>query len=397
MRELHRESAEKIVLLVMDGLGGLAINPGGPTELEYAATPNMDRLASQGTLGQIVPIRAGITPGSGPAHLALFGYDPLEFEVGRGVLEATGIGLTVKVGDVAARGNFCTLDKKGNISDRRAGRISSEEGLRIVERLTEISIPKATFEIKHVKEYRFALILRGDDYGAEIDDTDPQQVGVPPEPAKARERKSKAAAKLFDEWITAAGDVLNDEEKANGLTLRGFSTNPQLPSFGEIHGVSPVCVAVYPMYRGVSKLVGMTVHEFDGDRPQDEFQAVSAVWDEFDFFFIHIKKTDSKGEDGDFKGKAKVIETVDKALPILLENEPSALVITGDHSTPSRMRTHSWHPVPLLLWAPGTQRSDGQGMFGETYCAKGGLGTFPSTEIMSLLMAHALRLDKFGA
>lgn len=397
MRELHHSSSEKIVLLVMDGLGGLSIAPGGPTELEYAATPNMDRLASQGTLGQIVPIRTGITPGSGPAHLALFGYDPIQFEVGRGVLEATGVGLTVNVGDVAARGNFCTLDSSGNISDRRAGRISSEEGLVLVERLSSISIPKAKFEIKHVKEYRFALILRGKEYAAEIEDTDPQKVGVPPLPAKASNRKSKQASALFDEWIAAARELLKDEEKANGLTLRGFSTNPELPQFGEIHGLKPVCVAVYPMYRGVSKLVGMEVYEFEGETPEDEFTAMAEVWDEYDFFFVHIKKTDSTGEDGDFHGKAKVIETVDKALPILMKKNPAALVITGDHSTPARMRTHSWHPVPLLLWAPETQRSDGLGLFGEINCSKGGLGTIPSTDIMPLLMAHSKRLDKYGA
>ncbi len=247
--------------------------------------------------------------------------------------------------------------------------------------------------MRQVKEYRFAVVMRGDDLYPEIDDTDPQQTGVPPLDPQARDENSKAAAELFNQWITKARVVLDDQPKANGLTLRGFSTDPNLPSFEDSYGLKAACISVYPMYKGVSRLVGMQVIDFSGDAPEDEFAAVSKRWNDYDFFFIHIKKTDSKGEDGDFQGKAKIIEGVDKALPKLLELKPDVLIITGDHSTPARMRVHSWHPVPFLLWAPATIRPDDQKQFGERACAHGGLGNFSALDTM----AHAGRLEKYGA
>ncbi|HLE16151.1 MAG TPA: 2,3-bisphosphoglycerate-independent phosphoglycerate mutase [Anaerolineales bacterium] len=394
---LLKASKTKIVLIVMDGLGGLPIEPGGPTELEAARKPNMDRLAAEGMLGQTIPIRPGITPGSGPAHLALFGYDPIQYEIGRGVLESVGVGLHVGPGDVAARGNFATLDASGDISDRRAGRIPTEAALPVVERLKSISLPGVETEVRHVKEYRFAVVLRGKDLSPEIDDTDPQQTGVPPLPAQARAPQAQRTAELFNQWIAKACQVLADQPKANGLTLRGFATDPNLPSFEAAYGLRPACISVYPMYKGVAALVGMQVIDFIGESPDDEFAALERVWNDFDFFFIHIKKTDSKGEDGDFAGKARIIEGVDAALPRLLALKPDVLIITGDHSTPSRLRTHSWHPVPFLLWAPATVRPDDQARFGERACAHGGLGTFPAVDTMPLALAHAGRLEKFGA
>lgn len=394
---LLRPSKSKIVLLVMDGLGGLPMEPGGLTELEAAHTPHMDRLAFEGMLGQTIPIRPGITPGSGPAHLALFGYDPIRYEIGRGVLEASGVGLHVGPGDVAARGNFCTLDATGNIVDRRAGRISSQEAAPLVERLRKISLDGVDTEVKQVKEYRFAVVLRGEGLYPEIDDTDPQQTGVPPLAAEARDDNSEATAKLFNTWIARATEALADQPKANGLTLRGFSTDPNLPTFKDSYGLKAACISVYPMYKGVSKLVGMQVIDFNGDTPEHEFAAMARAWNDYDFFFIHIKKTDSKGEDGDFEGKAKIIESVDSALPELLALNPDVLVITGDHSTPARMRVHSWHPVPFLLWAPATIRPDEQKQFGERPCAHGALGSFPAVDTMPLALAHAERLEKFGA
>jgi 2,3-bisphosphoglycerate-independent phosphoglycerate mutase len=394
---LFRTSDKRIVLLVLDGLGGLPIEPGGPTELEAAQTPIMDRLASEGMLGQTIPIRPGISPGSGPAHLALFGYDPIHYEIGRGVLESVGVGLHVGAGDVATRGNFCTLDSKGNIVDRRAGRISNEVAAPLVERLKTISVPGVSTEVSQVKEYRFAVVMRGDGLKPDIDDTDPQRTGVPPLTATARTPESEFTAELYNQWIAKAFDVLADEPKANGLTLRGFSTDPDLPSFQTSYGLNPACISVYPMYRGVSRLVGMNIVDFPGDRPEDEFAAVAKVWAEHDFFFVHIKKTDSKGEDGDFEGKVKIIEGVDTALPNLLDLEPDVLIITGDHSTPAKMRSHSWHPVPFLLWAPATIRPDDQTEFGERPCARGSLGSFPALDTIPLALAHAERLEKFGA
>jgi 2,3-bisphosphoglycerate-independent phosphoglycerate mutase len=387
----------KIILLLLDGLGGLPITPGGPTELEAANTPNMDRLAAEGSLGQTIPIRPGITPGSGPAHLSLFGYDPLKFDVGRGVLSASGVGIQVKPGDIAVRGNFCSLDPEGNITDRRAGRIPNEEALPLVKKLQTIQIPDMTLEVKHVKEYRFTVVMRGKNLNDQIADTDPQQTGVPSLPVMATDPAAQKTAEYFQEWVNQANAILADQPKANGVNLRGFATNPNLPQYQDIFGLDAACIAAYPMYRGVAHLVGMEVIDFPGETPEDEFKATEKNWNNYDFFFIHIKKTDSKGEDGDFDGKVKVIESVDVALPTLLKLEPDVLIITGDHSTPARLKSHSWHPVPFLLWASESCLPDNQTSFGERACGQGGLGTFLATEAMPLMLAHAGRLTKYGA
>ncbi len=397
MRDLHQKNGSKLLLLVMDGLGGAPVESGGPTELEAAPTPTMDQLASQGTLGQIIPVDYGITPGSGPAHLALFGYDPLVYDAGRGVLEATGIGMTVEKGAVAARGNFCTLDDQGLIIDRRAGRIPTDEALPIVDILRRVQIPGVEMEVRHVREYRFALIMRGAGLDPSILDTDPQRTGVAPHDAVAEKPEAKQTADYFNQWISAACEALKGQPKANGLTLRGFSSDPELPSFEACYGLQAACVAVYPMYRGVSKLVGMEILNLKGETPAEEFKVVSDHWDQYDFFFVHIKKTDSRGEDGDFKKKSEVIASVDTALPDLLELKPDVIAITGDHSTPARLKKHSWHPVPLLLWAPATVLADTQIRFGERACQQGGLCTFHARELLPLMLAHSDRLQKYGA
>lgn len=387
----------KIVMLIMDGLGGLPMQAGGLTELETAKTPNMDRLAAEGMLGQTLPIDLGITPGSGPAHLSLFGYDPVAHEVGRGVLEALGVGMYVHRGDVAARGNFCTIDGGGIITDRRAGRIVTEEAAPLVEKLKAIKLPGVTLELKHVKEYRFALVMRGEGLYPYLNETDPQRTGVAPLTVNAQQPDAERTAQLFNQWIEEAKKILKGQPKANCLTLRGFATDPRLDHFKERYNLRAACVAVYPMYKGVSTLVGMDVIEFAGEKPEDEFKAVEKAWNDYDFFFVHIKKTDSYGEDGDFDHKVGIIEGVDQALPELLKLKPDVLIITGDHSTPAKLKAHSWHPVPFLLSAPNTIRSDDQTQFGERGCARGGLGTINSLEAMPLALAHAQRLTKYGA
>lgn len=398
MRKLAKNQGGKIVLLVMDGVGGLPIDPGGPTELEAAETPYMDQMARWGTVGQTLPIGYGITPGSGPAHLALFGYDPLTYSIGRGVLEAFGIGMRVGSADVAARGNFCTLDKDGLITDRRAGRIPTEKGAELAEILSGIELPGVSTEVRAVKEYRFALALRGEGLDPALADTDPQQVGKAPLPVQALRPEAEYTAQLVQRWSDEARRLLVGHEPANGFTLRGFSSDPKLPTFQDVYRLRAACVAVYPMYKGVSTLVGMDVlPSSPHDTPADEFDRVAAAWDQYDFFFVHIKYTDSRGEDGDFEAKVKVIEQVDDALPRLLALKPDVLVITGDHSTPAKLKSHSWHPVPALLWAPATHLTDRAEAFGERECALGGLGTFPASELMSLALAHADRLNKYGA
>ncbi|MEJ2757846.1 MAG: 2,3-bisphosphoglycerate-independent phosphoglycerate mutase [Anaerolineales bacterium] len=395
--ELLEKNDKKIVLLIMDGLGGLPMEEGGKTELETAKTPNMDRLAAEGALGRTIPVRPGVTPGSGPAHLSLFGYDPIEYKIGRGALSALGIGMHLNKGDVAARGNFCTLDSDGKVTDRRAGRIANELALPVVEKLQSISIPGVKVEVRHVKEYRFTIVMRGEGLGHNILDTDPQETGVLPHAVTATDPDSEKAASLFQQWVDEACKVLADEPQANGVLLRGFATHPGLKPFPEVFGVRSACIAVYPMYKGVSRLVGMDVIDFEGEYPKEEFAATAKIWDDYDFFFIHIKKTDSMGEDGNFDGKVHIIESVDEALPDLLALKPDVLMITGDHSTPARMRSHSWHPVPFLMWAPTLGMQDEQTHFGERACAKGNLGTFHATHTLPLGLAHAGKLIKFGA
>lgn len=400
MRRLVTESGGKIVLLVMDGLGGLPVALDGPTELEAASTPNLDRLAREGSVGLSIPVARGITPGSGPAHLAMFGYDPLVYDIGRGTLEAVGIGIDMQPGDVAARGNFCTVDDKGLITDRRAGRIPSEKGAAAVKALKDVTLPGVTVTVEPVKEYRFCLHLRGEGLDHRLDDTDPQGTGKAPLPVRplVDDPAAKRTTELVNQWIEQARTRLKDHHPANMLTLRGFATDPHLPKYRDVYKLRAACVAVYPMYKGVSRLVGMDVIETDAhDEPTDEFRRVAAVWEQYDFFFVHVKYTDSRGEDGDFEAKAKVIEQVDMALPTLLDLKPDVLIVTGDHSTPARLRSHSWHPVPTLLYAPQAHMRDGAECFGERECLKGALGQFPATDLMPLALAHALRFERYGA
>lgn len=400
MRRLARSEGGKIILLVMDGLGGLPIEPNGKTELEAASTPNLDRLAREGSTGMTIPIARGVEPGSGPAHLAMFGYDPLIYDIGRGALEAMGIGLEIGEGDVAARGNFCTVDDAGVITDRRAGRIDTESAAKAVEAMSDIKLPDVELIVKEVKEHRFALRLRGKGLDHHIHDTDPQATGASPLPAEPSNDTAEArhTADLINEFIKQAQPRLKSYHPANMLTLRGFAGDPALPQFQDVYKLHPACVAVYPMYKGVSRLVGMHIVDSDAhDEPKDEFKRVAGVWSQFDFVFCHIKYTDSRGEDGDFKAKAAVVEQVDAALPTLLDLNPDVLIVTGDHSTPAKLRSHSWHPVPTLLWAPKTHMPDRSTTFGERECMSGALGQFPATDLMPLALAHAHRLERFGA
>jgi 2,3-bisphosphoglycerate-independent phosphoglycerate mutase len=396
MQELSIKNDTKIVLLVIDGLGGVPIEPGGPTELEAAHTPNLDALAARASCGLSNPVSPGITPGSGPGHLSLFGYDPLQYEIGRGVLEALGIGFDLQPTDVAARGNFCTVDANGLITDRRAGRIPTEEGARRVELLRSIGLPGVKTFVEPVKEYRFVLVLRGEELAGHIHDTDPQQTGAAPFQAIAYDPSAERTAELVNQWLSEAGQILANHPPANMLTLRGFAMDPNLPKFSGIYELRAGAVAVYPMYKGVSRLVGMDIIPVNGESPADEFDTVRQHWNDYDFFFVHIKKTDSTGEDGNFEAKAHVIEMVDEALPAILDLEPDVLIVTGDHSTPALLKSHSWHALPILLSAR-TGRKDPVTTFGETACLGGSLGHIRHVDIMPLAMAHALRLNKYGA
>lgn len=396
MKELHIAGQAKIVMLVLDGLGGLPMEPGGPTELEAAHTPNLDALAAESICGLSVPIAPGVTPGSGPAHLALFGYDPLRYEIGRGVLEACGIGFPLESSDVAARGNFCTVDENGLITDRRAGRIPTEKGAELCEMLRVIQLPNGETFVEPVKDYRFVLVLRGEGLSGGLTETDPQQLGVPPRKVEALIPEAQHTAELLNQWIAQARELLADQHPANMVLLRGPDKTPMLPSMAEVYGLKAAAIASYPMYRGVAKLVGMDVLK-TGETVEEEVETLQSHWAEYDFFFFHVKKTDSAGEDGDFARKASAIEHVDEVvIPAIVSLEPDVLIVTGDHSTPALLRSHSWHPVPTLLCSKYC-RPDQVQTFGERACMGGGLGVFPATDLMPLAMANALRLTKYGA
>jgi 2,3-bisphosphoglycerate-independent phosphoglycerate mutase len=395
VRELAEKNTSKIVMLVADGLGGLPLEPGGRTELETASTPNLDALARRGTSGSSIPVLPGITPGSGPGHLGLFGYDPLEYKIGRGALEATGIGFEIGPDDVAARGNFCTLDSAGLITDRRAGRIPSEESFKVVERLQGVRIDGVETFVRPVKEHRFVVVFRGKGLEGAVADTDPQALGVAPLDPVAIAPGSRRTAEVAKEFVRQARAILKDDAKANGLVLRGFAARPQLPGYLELYGLRAAAIAVYPMYKGLAQLAGMRLVG-NAQTLDEQIAELAKCWNDYDFFFLHFKYTDSTGEDGAFEQKVKRIEELDRAIPRIEKLGPDVLIVTGDHSTPSRLKSHSWHPVPTLLVSP-TCRPDGLQKFSERECLRGGLGMFQAKHLMLLAMAHALRFGKYGA
>ncbi len=402
----------RIVLMVIDGLGGLPHSETGRSELETARTPHLDKLAAGSVLGLTDPVGAGITPGSGPGHLALFGYDPVQHQVGRGALSALGLNFPLQPGDVAARGNFASVDDQGRITDRRAGRISTELSAKLCARLRPIAIPGAEFFVQPEAGYRFLLVLRGAGLSAALTDSDPQTTGQPPRPVQPQQAAPASAAphlapsmrhwlaaahtaELVNRFIARAHRILAAERLANTILLRGFAERPSLPSLTELYGLRPAAIAVYPVYHGLARLAGMTVLDTGTDFTA-EVETLRKHHAEYDFFFVHYKWTDTAGEDGDFDRKVALLEAFDAQVPALLDVAPDVLVIAGDHSTPAVMAAHSWHPVPFLLHAK-TAFPDHANTFSERACMQGGLGRFPATAAMPLMLAHAGKLAKFGS
>ncbi|MGQ9676013.1 MAG: 2,3-bisphosphoglycerate-independent phosphoglycerate mutase [Chloroflexota bacterium] len=395
IKEIAEPADSRIVMLVMDGLGGVPMTPDGPTELEAANTPNLDALARRSSCGLHIPVARGITPGSGPSHLALFGYDPFKYQIGRGVLEALGIDFDLRDTDVAARGNFATVDENGVVTDRRAGRISSEKAAELVALLSQIKLPGGEVFVEPVREHRFLVVFRGQRLSDALTDSDPGRVGQRPEPVRATRPEAAATADLVNQFISEADRVLAGHYPANAVLFRGFAKHPKMPTMQQVFGLKPAAVAIYPMYRGLAKLVGMEALPSGNSLPE-QITAVAANFQKYSFFFVHYKKTDTAGEDGDFQRKVRAIEEVDEAIPALVDLNPDVLIVTGDHSTPALLRGHSWHPVPILIHSRYV-RPTGVEAFGERACLAGELGVFPAVDIMPMAMANALRLGKYGA
>jgi len=395
IRPLVMSNTTKIVLLSLDGLGGLPRPETGRSELETARIPNLSALASEAACGLLRHVGPGITPGSGPGHLGLFGYDPVRFQVGRGVLESLGIEFDLRAGDVAARGNFCTVDGAGRITDRRAGRITTDLCVQLCERLRVIRLPGVELFVEPVKEHRFVLVLRGSRLSGRLSETDPQVLGKPPLPVHALEPAATATAELVNRFVSEAGRLLHDAAPANMVLLRGFDQLPELPRFPEVYGLRAAAIAAYPMYRGLAKLVGMDVLKTGGTF-ESEIATLGEHWDAYDYFFVHYKDTDKAGEDGDFDAKVAALERFDTHVPTVRALRPDVLVVSGDHATPSVLAAHGWQPVPALVWSRYCG-SDPVTAFTERACATGTLGTIPAHHLMPLVMANALRLTKFGA
>lgn len=396
LKSLSAPNQTKIVMLIMDGLGGLPQEPGGKTELESARTPNLDALAYQSALGLSQPVGPGITSGSGPGHLALFGYDPIENEIGRGALEALGVDFELRVEDVAARGNFCTVDGDGLLTDRRAGRLPTVESTPLAALLETIQIEDVKFFVLPIKEHRFAFVMRGPGLSSALSETDPLTTGVAPMPVRALEPAAEKTARIANQFLVQARLLLAGQSPANHILLRGFAGLPKLPTFAGLYSLHAAAIAVNGMYRGVARLAGMQVLDVGGVTLEDEFTALENHWHNFDFFYLHVKQTDTAGEDGDFARKVNVIEQVDGFIPRVTALQPDVIIVGGDHSSPAVLKSHSWHPVPLLLYGRHV-RADGVAEFGERACAHGSLGVIPAKHIMPLALANAHRIAKYGA
>ena len=396
---LPNQPDTKLVLLVLDGIGDIATaQTRYLTPLEAAKTPNFDELARASAMGRMTPVSPGITPGSGPGHLGLFGYDPVEYIVGRGVIEALGLGINLKSGDVAARANFCTLDEKGIVTDRRAGRISTELNADLCAKLQKIKkIGNTEIIIRPGKSHRFVVVFRGKGLEGPLTDSDPHHEGgaIKKVQAAVKSEKAKEAAAIVNEFYSKALPIIAKEHPANGFLLRGIAHSPKIPTFEERFGLKAAAIAVYPMYKGLAQLIGMKKLE-GTNTTQEEFEKYLAEYDHFNYFFIHVKGTDMAGEDGNFDQKVAVIEEVDRALPTLLQKKPMVLAVTGDHSTPVPMKSHSWHPQPVMIHGP-VSGSDKLDRFTETNANRGSLGVFRSKNLIRYMMANALLFDKFGA
>ncbi len=394
LHDCYVSTTSKIVLLVVDGLGGLARPETGRSELETANLPNLDAMARESACGLTTPVLPGVAPGSGPGHLALFGYNPLKYIIGRGALEALGIDVELRPGDVAARGNFCTVDSSGSLVDRRAGRIPTELSAPLCERLDRIELPGVQIDVFPVQDYRFVLRLRGEGLSESITETDPQITGVTALEVRPIEPAAAKTAELVNEFVRQAGGLLAEEERGNMVLLRGWAQLPSLPPMGDVYRLNPAGIAAYPMYRGLATVASMEIIP-TGHTFADEVETLYQNYDKHDFFFIHYKPADAAGEDGDFDAKVEALENLDPFIPRIRELNPDVFMVAGDHATPAIMAAHSWHPVPFMLHSKLTG-GEGVPAFNERDCGRGSIGSIPATNVMLLALSHSGKLNKYG-
>jgi 2,3-bisphosphoglycerate-independent phosphoglycerate mutase len=391
---LRQPAASKILMVVVDGLGGLPLTPDGPTELEAAATPHLDAAAGEGQGGMSIPVLPGLTPDCATGHLALFGYDPLQYPVSRGLSEALGLDFPLQPGDIAARGNFCTINADGHIIDRRGGHPSTERCVTLCQKLRAIDIPGLQLFVEPIREHRFLLVLRGEGLGDGVNHTDPLHIDTPPLPAVGADEPSRRTAEAVTAFVEQAAQVLSTEAPTNMVTLRGLSRYPQLPSLGDLYGLRAVALAVYPLYKGIARLAGMDVPDA-GNSLGEQIDALEKLWEKYDFFYLHYPYADSAGRDGNFEGKVQMLERLDMQIPRLRALQPDVFIVTGDHSTPAKLKSRSWHSVPTIL-VSGNCRTDGLQAFSEAACRYGGMGLFTAKTLMTVALAHAGRLQKYG-
>ena len=402
------DNGSKIILFVIDGVGGLPSPETGLTELETARIPNLDRLAAKGIAGMSIPVAPGVPPGSGVAHLALFGYDPFRYPIGRGAIAAYGVGLDMDEGDMAVRVNFAGFNSSGAVVDRRAGRLPTEKNRELCKLLrSKIKLPNVETVIETVMDYRSVVIFKGEGLHPHLSDSDPQATGegVFPHEVKALDSKAKYAAGIANSFIKRANEILLGEAKTVvelsegqhiGILTRGYADRPEVPRMQDLYGLEKLgAIATYPDYRGVARIVGMDII-YESYEWKGEFDTLKAVFHKYDFIFLHIKKTDSAGEDGNFDGKVQALEEVDRFVPELEALYPDVIIITGDHSTPATYKGHSFHPVPFVLVSKWC-RPDSVRRFCESECQHGALGQFLAAEAMLYALGHAGRIEKFGA
>jgi len=401
------EEGSKILFIVIDGVGGLPLPETGLTELETAFTPNLNKMASRGITGMSMPIAPGIAPGSGVAHLALFGYDPIKYAIGRGAIAAYGVNLDMEKGNVAVRVNFAGFSPEGAVMDRRAGRLSTEKNMKLCKMLRDIKIPGVDIIVETVLDYRSVVIFKGEGLYPNLSDSDPQRVGksIFPGEIKALDDESSSMKEIAIKFVNMANEILKEGAKGIadlendqhvGILTRGYSWRPEIPSMKDLYKLNKLgAFATYPDYRGVAKIVGMEI-AYTGDELEEQIDVLEKSIDKYDFFFFHVKKTDSAGEDGNFHKKVHLIEEFDNLVPRLEQLDIDVKVVTGDHSTPATFKGHSWHPVPFVLngkWC----RPDNVKGFSESQCEKGALGQFQATEAMLYALGMAGRIAKFGA